>query len=51
MNVLAGLYRQDSGTILVKGQSGGFFFAAGCHPIGHRHGPPALHARPDPNRY
>jgi ABC-type uncharacterized transport system ATPase subunit len=50
MNVLAGLYRQDSGTILVNGKAVDFF-TQGCHPIRHRYGPPALYARPHSNRH
>ena len=45
MNVLAGLYRPDDGTIKVAGQAVDFRSPRDAISAGHRHGPPALHAR------
>ena len=44
MNILYGLYHQDSGEILVRGEPVRITSPSEVDPAGHRHGPPALHA-------
>ena len=47
MNILSGLYRPDSGEIVVDDTVRAFRDPAEAIAAGHRHGPPALHARSD----
>ena len=45
MNILAGLYRPDEGEIRLDGRPMSFGSPRDAIDAGHRHGPPALHAR------